>query len=326
MSLFIASCSLCPRRCGIPRSAGPSAGYCGMPAFPTAARAAVHHGEEPCISGEAEEARLNGGGSGTIFFSGCTLSCVYCQNTAISREKFGRTLTVDRLADIFRELTEQGVYNINLVSPTPYVPAILKALERYRPPVPLIYNTGGYERIETLRLLEGAVDVYLPDLKYRDPKLSSRLSGAADYFEHASAAILEMARQTGPFTLNDQGLAVKGTLVRHLVLPGHTRSSLEVLDWMKAHLPKGVWVSLLSQYTPLRPIENAPELNRRVTAREYGKVVDHLLALGLTDGYVQERESASARYIPAFDLTGIEARCCPDWPDGGSADAKTPCR
>ena len=306
MSFSVPACTLCPRRCGVYRGDSPSKGYCGMPALPTAARAAVHRGEEPCISGSTDGPLVAGGGSGTIFFSGCTLACVYCQNAAISRQKSGRTISIDRLADIFRELTDQGVYNINLVSPTPYIPAILKALEKYRPPVPLVYNTGGYERVETLRLLDGVIDVYLPDLKYKDAALSSRFSHAADYFEYASAAILEMARQTGPFVLDDRGVAIRGTLVRHLVLPGHTRSSLEVLDWMKAHRPRGVWVSLLSQYTPLQPIENAPELNRRITRREYDKVVDHLLELGLTNGYVQERDSADSRYIPAFDLTGIE--------------------
>lgn len=296
--MTITHCRLCPRRCGVPRGEGPSQGYCGMPALPTAARAALHFGEEPCLSGTR--------GSGTIFFSGCTLRCCYCQNHTISREGGGRPLTVARLADIFRELYEQGAHNINLVSPTPYVPAILAALERYRPPIPIVYNTGGYELPETLRLLDGVVDVYLPDLKYLDSRLAAALSGAADYPSTACAAILEMARQTGPLRLSEDGIAQKGTLVRHLVLPGHTRSSLAVLDWLAEHRAAGYWVSLLFQYTPVGLWPGVPEpLRRRLTPRECRKVSDHLLALGLTDGYVQERASTGTAYIPAFDGTGI---------------------
>ncbi|MCI8554171.1 MAG: radical SAM protein [Clostridiales bacterium] len=304
-SFTIARCELCPRRCGAARGDDPSAGRCGMPALPTAARAAVHWWEEPCISGPAPKESAAGGGSGTIFFSGCTLSCVYCQNAPISHQKFGRTVSIQRLADIFRELTAQGVHNINLVNPTHFVPAILRALERYRPPIPLVYNSGGYERVETLRLLEGAVDVYLPDLKYREPELAARLSGAADYVERACEAILEMARQTGPMQLDSAGIARRGTMVRHLVLPGHTRNSLAVLDWLKEQLPAGCYVSLLFQYTPIEGLERYPKLTRRLTRRECSKVLEHLLELGLTEGYVQERDSAGSRFIPAFDLTGM---------------------
>ncbi len=302
--LSLPRCELCPRRCGVPRGEGPSAGFCGMPALPSAARAAVHRWEEPCISGPAPASAADGG-SGTVFFSGCTLSCVYCQNAPISHRKTGKTITVERLADIFRELTDQGVYNINLVNPTHFVPAILRALELYRPPVPLVYNSGGYERVETLRLLEGAIDVYLPDLKYREPELAARLSGAKDYAERACEAILEMARQTGPMVLDERGIALRGTMVRHLVLPGHTRNSLAVLDWLKEHLPAGCYVSLMFQYTPMEGLERFPDLPRRLTRRECGKVLDHLLELNLTDGYVQERESVGSQFIPAFDLTGI---------------------
>ena len=297
--MAIPRCSLCPRSCRVPRADdAPSAGVCGMPAMPVVARAALHVGEEPCISGTR--------GSGTVFFSGCSLGCVFCQNHPISHERFGETVSIRRLAEIFWELEAQGAHNINLVNPTHYAAAIRQALRLYRPAIPVVYNSSGYERVETLRALEGLVDIYLPDLKYVHEEPAAAFSGASDYFSRAAAAILEMARQTGPFVLDDRGVAIRGTLVRHLVLPGHTRSSLEVLDWMKAHLPRGVWVSLLSQYTPLQPIENAPELNRRITRREYDKVVDHLLELGLTNGYVQERDSADSRYIPAFDLTGIE--------------------
>ena len=197
-----------------------------------------------------------------------------------------------------------GAHNINLVSPTPYVPAIVKALELYRPPIPIIYNTGGYERVETLRMLDGAVDVYLPDLKYIDSDLSSRLSHTADYFTYAEQAVLEMARQTGPFSLDDSGMAQKGTMIRHLVLPGHLHETYAVLDWIAGHLPKAVWVSLMFQYTPFVS-EDYPELCRRLTKRECHQAVDHLLALGLTNGYIQDRSSAGSEFIPAFDLTGI---------------------
>lgn len=292
----MSGCTLCPRRCQAVRT--PEAlGMCGVPALPTLARAALHTGEEPCISGTR--------GSGTVFFSGCPLRCLFCQNHAISQDCFGETVSIERLADIFRELVEQGAHNINLVNPTHYVPAILKALERYRPPVPIVYNTSGYERVETLRRLEGAVDVYLPDLKYIHAEPAEAYSGAADYPLMATQAILEMARQTGEFQLDEHGMAIRGTMVRHLVLPGNTRESLAVLDWLADHLPDGVWVSLLFQYTPVVPLPQYPPLNRALTKRECRKVWDHLLERGLTNGYVQELSSSGQQYIPSFDLTGI---------------------
>lgn len=295
--MAIPRCSLCPRRCGVPREeSAPSAGVCGMPANPVLARAALHFGEEPCISGTA--------GSGTIFFSGCSLGCRFCQNAAISREHFGETVSVRRLADIFKELEAAGAHNINLVNPTHYAAAIRKALELYKPGIPVVYNTGGYDRPETLRSLEGLIDIYLPDLKYVHADLAAELSGAADYFPAASCAILEMARQTGPIRLDDSGLAVRGTMVRHLVLPGHTRESLAVLDWLAEHRGK-FWVSLLFQYTPISPIPGHPELDRPLTRRECSKVWDYLLDKGLTDGYVQQRGSCGTQFIPAFDLTGV---------------------
>lgn len=296
----IPSCAVCPRRCHAHRTADSGGGYCRLPADPTLARAALHFGEEPCLSGVR--------GSGAVFFSGCSLGCVFCQNDPISHGGLGETVAPRRLAEIFRELTEAGAHNINLVNPTPHVPAIIRALELYKPPVPIIYNTGGYDRVETLRALEGAVDVYLPDLKYMHGDIARRFSGAADYFENASAAILEMARQTGPMELDDEGLARRGTLVRHLVLPGHIRETMDVLDWMALRLPKGVWISLLFQYTPVCAPADYPELNRRLTRRECDKAFRHLEELGLTDGYVQERESAGTRYIPAFDLTGVREK------------------
>lgn len=289
-------CALCPRRCGVTRTADDK-GACGAPENARLARAALHFGEEPCISGTR--------GSGTVFFSGCPLHCRFCQNEVISQRGFGRTISAQRLADIFRELEAAGAHNINLVSPTPYVPAIRQALHLYTPSVPLVYNSSGYERPETLRALDGAVDVYLPDLKYLDNALALALSGVGDYVEVATAAILEMARQTGPMRCDADGLAQRGTLVRHLVLPAQTRNSLAVLDWLAAHLPTGTPVSLMFQYTPVRAVEGFPALSRTLTRRERDKVWDHLLACGLTDGYVQDAQSASAAFIPAFDLTGV---------------------
>ncbi len=294
-------CSLCPRRCAARRTMHEGSGYCRMPYGPVVARAALHKGEEPCISGEPGTR----GGSGTVFFSGCSLSCLFCQNAPISRDRFGKAVEPARLAEIFRELVDQGAQNINLVNPTHFVPAILDALALYRPPVPIVYNSSGYERVDTLRRLQGAVDVYLPDFKYIDPALSAALSGAADYADFASDAILEMVRQTGPVRLNSDGYAVQGTIVRHLVLPGHTKDSMRVLDWLAGHLPSGVFVSLMFQYTPMSSFEQHPELSRRLTARECRKIWDYLLEKGLTDGYVQQRGSAGETFIPAFDLTGV---------------------
>ena len=295
--MAIPRCSLCPRSCRVPRADdAPSAGVCGMPAMPVVARAALHVGEEPCISGTR--------GSGTVFFSGCSLGCVFCQNHPISHERFGETVSIRRLAEIFWELEAQGAHNINLVNPTHFAVGIAEAL-RLRPlPVPVVYNTSGYERVETLRMLDGLVSVYLPDYKYRDSALAQRLSGAVDYPERAAEAILEMARQTGPAIFDGDGMLQRGTIVRHLILPGHTRNSIEILDWIKNNLPEGVLVSLMAQYVPCGRAAEFPEINRRITKREYEKVQQHLFDLGL-DGYVQERTSAQKGFIPPFDLEGL---------------------
>lgn len=289
-------CSLCPRRCRVERTEEKT-GACGAPATARLARAALHFGEEPCISGTR--------GSGTVFFSGCPLHCRFCQNHDISQGGFGQNVPPSRLADIFRELEAQGAHNINLVSPTPYVPVIWQALHLYTPSIPIVYNTSGYERVETLRALEGLVDVYLPDLKYVDNALAAALSGVSDYAEVATAALLEMARQTGPMQFDADGMVTRGTMVRHLVLPGQTRSSMQVLDWLADHLPRGCFVSLMFQYTPVREVEGFPALSRTLTRRERDKVWEHLLDCGLTDGYVQEENSTGTGFIPAFDLTGV---------------------
>ena len=296
--MVIDRCMACPRRCGARRDEKTAfGGFCGMPANPRLARAALHFGEEPCISGRH--------GSGTVFFSGCSLSCAFCQNYEISHKQYGETVTVNRLAAIFRELEQLGAENINLVNPTHFAAAVREALLLYKPHIPVIYNTGGYERVETLRSLEGLVDVYLPDLKYVHTELSKALSGAADYFAFAAPAILEMARQTGPVVLDENGMIQRGTMVRHLVLPGHTRESMAVLDWLSQYRER-FFVSLMFQYTPMRDIDGYPALSRSLTRRECDKVWAYMDSLGITDGYVQSRKSTGTDMIPDFDLTGIE--------------------
>ena len=278
-------CTLCPRRCGALRTDERGEGFCGMPGRPVVARAMLHHWEEPCISGTR--------GSGAVFFSGCVLGCVFCQNRTISRE---------RLREIFGELIAQGAHNINLVSPTPFVPAIREALTPSLP-VPVVWNTGGYERVETLRSLEGLVQVWLPDLKYADSALAARYSGAVDYFEAASAAITEMHRQAGDYVLED-GLLRRGVVIRHLLLPGALANAKAVMDWVAGTFRPGqVLFSLMAQYTPQPGAEGL--LARRVTGAEYRAARAYMENVGITDGYCQELGSARAEYTPAFDGRGV---------------------
>ena len=290
-------CSLCPHRCNAIRTDdGNIGGICKMPSEPTVARAALHFGEEPCISGTR--------GSGTVFFSGCSLNCLFCQNASISHGGLGKTITAQRLADIFRELEDAGAHNINLVNPTHFVTSIRKAIQLYKPSIPIVYNSGGYERVETLKNLEGLIDVYLPDCKYVHNDIAKTFSGIDDYFEYASAAILEMTRQTGPVKLDENGIIQHGTIVRHLVLQGHTKESMAVLDWLAQH-KENLWVSLMFQYTPMGNIADYKELQRSLTRRECEKVRDYMFSLGIVDGYTQSRESSGGELIPAFDLTGV---------------------
>ena len=268
-----------------------------MPAGFVVARAALHQWEEPCISGQH--------GSGTVFFSGCSLRCVYCQNQQISLGRYGALVTEENLLRMFDRLIEQGAHNLNLVNPTHYAPMLAKALKKYCSPVPVIYNSGGYERVEMLKALEGLVDIYLPDLKYVDSAVSLRYSGAADYFDYASKAILEMSRQVGKATFDENGVMKKGLIVRHLILPRNTAQSIKALTWIHENLPEGTLVSLMCQYTPCGELDAFPELTRRITHREYDKVGDQMLELGLTGGYLQELSSAKEEYIPPFDLSGV---------------------
>lgn len=295
--MIIEHCTLCPRRCGVRRGPDAGSGRCGMGADAVVARAALHFWEEPCISGTR--------GSGAVFFTGCPLGCVTCQNYSISAEKaVGKRVSAQELSGIFRKLEEQGAHNINLVTPTHFVPAILEAISIRKPSVPIVYNCGGYETVETLKSLEGVVDIYLPDFKYIEPELAATLSDAPDYPERAKAAVLEMVRQTGPAVYDGDGLLCRGTVIRHLILPGHTKNSIAVLKWLAENLPEKVPVSLMAQYVPCGRASEFPPLGRVITKREYKKVQNRLFELGL-DGYIQERASASSKYIPPFDLSGV---------------------
>jgi len=288
-------CTLCPRRCGADRAHG-QLGFCRMPDHLVAARAAAHYWEEPVISGDF--------GSGAVFFSGCTLGCSFCQNEPVSHGGRGREITTERLREIFLELIDQGVTNINLVTATQFLPSVLPALEP-KLPVPVVWNSGGYESVETLRALEGHIDVYLPDFKYSDPALAKRLSGAADYPKVAAAAVREMVRQTGPAVIED-GVMTRGTLIRHLVLPGAIDNSLGVLDWIAANFSsRDVPVSLMRQYMPMGQAAKTPPFDRTVTDTEYDAVLSWMYLLGLENGFTQEAAASDQRYIPPFDFEGL---------------------
>ena len=287
-------CNNCPRMCNVMRGET-GAGYCKMGAEARVARAAPHFDEEPVISGTR--------GSGAVFFSGCALRCRFCQNYGISHGGFGRRVSVEGLKNIYASLIAQGVHNINLVSATHFLESVLASLEAPLP-VPVVWNSGGYERAESIRRLEGRVQVYLPDLKYRFADAAGRYSAAPDYFEHASRALVEMLRQVGPVRLDADGMIASGVIVRHLILPGRAAESRAVLDWIARELP-GAWVSLMAQDVPMGDVAGVDQLSRRLTRREYESVVEHLFRLGLEDGFVQELSSAEEKYIPAFDLTGV---------------------
>lgn len=290
-------CSLCPRRCNTKRTSLSGQGVCGMASAPVVAKAMLHMWEEPCISG------VNG--SGTIFFSGCALNCVYCQNHTISQERFGKTISVERLREIYLELIHEGAHNINLVNPTHFAKAILQSLNGSLP-VPVVYNTGGYDSTDTVRRFEGKIQIYLPDMKYALPGPAEQYSKAPDYPEISKSAILEMFRQTGSYVLAEDGLLKSGVVIRHLVLPGNLDNTRCVIDWVsKTFSPGDVLFSLMSQFTPCGDLHEFPELNRRLTPSEYDMAIDYLEASGIEDGFFQELSSAKEEYIPDFDLRGV---------------------
>ena len=288
-------CTLCPRRCGAERTDTRAGGLCGMPAAPVVARAMLHQWEEPCLVGDH--------GAGCVFFSGCNLRCCFCQNGTISREGFGKPISVERLRDIFRELIAQGAACLDLVTPTHFTPAILEALGDEKWPVPVVWNCGGYESVETLRRLEGRVQVYLPDFKYALSAPAREYSAAVDYPEIAEAAILEMFRQTGPYK-EENGQLKSGVLIRHLVLPGELENTKAVIDWVSGTFrPGDVLFSLMSQYTPQPGAVG--KLARRLTPAEYRAAERYMADCGISNGFTQERTSAKEEYTPDFHLQGI---------------------
>lgn len=284
-------CNLCPRRCGALRTETEGEGFCRMGTLPVVARAARHLWEEPCISGER--------GSGTVFFCGCQLGCVFCQNAPISTGKVqGRAMSPRALSELFRRVEGLGVHNLNLVSPTHFAPAIFEALRLYKPAIPVVWNSGGYESVEMVRNAEGLVDVYLPDLKYFKPATGAEMASAPDYFDVAMAAVEAMCAQTGTPVYDAVGMLTRGTLVRHLVMPLRVDETEAILTAVATRLPEGTPVSLMRQYTPKEGL--APKgLDRRVTAREYARAQDKMIALGL-NGYVQGADAATSAFTPAF--------------------------
>lgn len=290
-------CNLCPRKCGAVRTAHSGNGFCKMGELPVVARVAPHYGEEPCISGTR--------GSGTVFFSGCTMRCVYCQNYEISSENGGRTITPERLAECYKELEDKGVHNINLVTADHFAHAVVKSLEIYKPRIPIVYNCSGYTSPKTLNMLDGLVDIYLPDFKYADDFLAVKYSSAPNYVNTAIAAIHEMTFQVGLPQFDDDGIMKKGVIVRHLILPAHTKNSLEVLDIVKRRFGDQVLLSLMCQYIPMGKVSDKDfsRINRKITRREYDKVKLEMMRLNI-DGFTQELSSASESYVPKWDFEG----------------------
>ena len=292
-------CSDCPRNCHARRGETSGGGVCVSPLLPRVIRATPHYGEEPCISGTR--------GAGTIFFSGCNLRCVFCQNREISRKSVGKTLSVSELRTLMQRLRDQGVHNIELVTPTHFTRVIAEALEGLNLGIPVVWNSSGYESVETLRLLDGLVQVYMPDLKYLNSETAKRYSAAADYPEAATAAIGEMVRQRGAYRLDGDGLLQSGVLIRHLILPGQISESMDVIDYVADTFPQGtVLFSLMSQYTPMPGLERFPELRRTVSAEENGNLIHYLKARHLQDGFWQEVSSVGEESIPLFDGSGLD--------------------
>lgn len=294
-------CTLCPNNCGTNRLNG-ELGICKAGLLPKLAKACLHHWEEPCISGES--------GSGAVFFSHCNLLCVFCQNYKISHEGFGLEISIEQLSNIYLDLQKKGALNINLVSATHYIPQVAKSLLIAKDKglnIPVIYNSNGYETVEGLRILKGLIDVYLPDLKYFDDTYAYTYSSAPKYFDYATKAILEMYNQVGIPEYSD-GLIKRGLMIRHLLLPGLTKDSKRILKWIKDNLPIEIPISLMAQYTPVYKAKSIEHINRNITEDEYDEIIDYFFEIGLVNGFVQERSSATSEYTPIFDLTGIDAK------------------
>lgn len=295
---ILKNCNLCPRNCGVDRTK--NVGFCGAGEKLKIARASLHVWEEPCISGK--------NGSGTVFFSGCNLACRYCQNYDISIGGFGESITVERLGEIFLKLQSDGAHNINLVTPTPYLPQMMSAIDLVRDKmhIPFVANVGGYEKAETIRMLKGYIDIFLTDVKYQSSEIAKKYSLAPDYFDCAMASLAEMINLCGAPKLDQDGILQSGVIVRHLVLPGCRKDSIEILKKLAETFGTEQFIlSLMSQFTPNGHLQDYPELNRRITSLEYHSVVDTALELGFTNAYMQEKSSAKSEYTPPFDLTGV---------------------
>lgn len=296
---ILRNCTLCPRNCGVDRTQ--AVGFCGASEHIKTARASLHFWEEPCISGAK--------GSGTVFFSGCNLACRYCQNYQISVGGFGEEITVKQLCEIFLKLQNKGAHNINLVTPTPYFPMIMSAIDLVRDKmyIPFIANVGGYEKPETIRMLKGYIDIFLTDVKYQSSEISKKYSLASDYFEYAMNSLAEMISLCGVPEFDDEGIMQSGVIVRHLVLPGFRKDSIEIIKSLADRFGVEDYIlSLMSQYTPNGNVDDYPEINRTITSFEYNSVVDTAIELGFENAYVQEKSSAKAEYTPQFDLTGVK--------------------
>lgn len=290
-------CNQCPRRCNALRTESENtAGVCLMPASPVVSRAALHFWEEPCISGK--------NGSGTVFFTGCSLHCVFCQNSDISAKNKGKAITTGQLAEIFKRLEDEGAHNINLVTPTHFVDSIIKALDIYKPNIPVVYNSSGYENVDTIKALDDYVDIFLMDFKYIDSNKACLYSGAKDYIDICKLALLQAYSQQSKCVFDDNGMLQKGVIVRHLLMPQATRDAIEIFEWVRQNMPNA-YFSIMSQYTPCYKAVDMPVINRKITSREYDKVVNYIVDSGFENCYIQDISSANKNYIPNFNFTGI---------------------
>lgn len=291
-------CKICPRHCSVNRYEG--SGYCRSGFQVNVAKAYLHKWEEPCVSGK--------NGSGTVFFSNCNLNCVFCQNYKISQDGVGKSVSIDRLVEIFIELQEKGANNINLVTPTQWIPQIREAIIRAKEnglKIPFLYNSNAYENVEALKTLEGLIDIYLPDLKYYDDKYAVKYSNAPEYFKYASSAILEMLRQVGAPQFDEEGIIKKGLMIRHLMLPGLLFDSKKIVDWVISNLPKEVYFNIMCQYVPMNKACDYPEINKKINKKHYDALVDYALEHGIVNGFIQEFDSAVDDFVPDFDFSGI---------------------
>ncbi|WP_050606256.1 radical SAM protein [Clostridium niameyense] len=295
----LSNCTLCPRNCSVDRANG-QMGFCNSTKNIKISRAALHHWEEPCISGR--------NGSGAVFFSNCNLQCVFCQNHKISHEGYGKEISIKDLSNIFIKLQREGAHNINLVTPTHYVPEIIEAIKlskKYGLSIPILYNSNGYENIETIKMLEGYIDIYLPDFKYFNNKYSVKYSSCNNYFEHTSKAIEEMFNQVGTPVFNTEGIMQRGIIIRHLMLPGLLFDSKKVIDYIYSKFKDDVYISLMNQYTPLNNLSKYPELNKTLNPKHYDSMINYCLELGIKNAFIQESGTSSKKFVPNFDLTGI---------------------